>query len=149
MEVDQPQVVKVETFAGKIICCVSNTITDEELKKQIQEKMKTESKIKIFRFEGDDKYNIIRFGVYDSRHKLMEIKNKLNDPNNVLNWSLDVPLKEWVGCTFTGNTIVALDLPYIGLTGSLPSEIGNLVNLQYFNCSDNQLTALPLSLIHI
>lgn len=72
MEDDQPQVVKVETFAGKIICRVSNTITDEELKKQIQEKMKTESKIKIFRFEGDDR--VIRFGIYDSRYKLMEIK---------------------------------------------------------------------------
>ena len=42
MEADQPQVVKVETFAGKIIFRVSSTITDEELKKQIQEKMKTE-----------------------------------------------------------------------------------------------------------
>ena len=139
MEVDQPQVVKVETFAGKIICRVSNTITDEELKKQIQEKMKTESKVNIF--IRNDKY--IRFGIYDSRYKLMEIKNKLNDPNNKLNWSLDVPLKEWVGCTFTGNTIVKLDLSFKGLTGSLPSEIGNLVNLKYFDCSGNQLTALP------
>ena len=108
MEGDQPQVVKVETFAGKIICRVSNIITDEELKKQIQEKMKTESKVNIF--IRNDKY--IRFGIYDSRYKLMEIKNKLNDPNNKLNWSLDVPLKEWVGCTFTGNTIVKLDLSY-------------------------------------
>jgi hypothetical protein len=48
MEVDQPHIVKVETFAGKIICHVSNTITDEELKKQIQEKMKIESKVNIF-----------------------------------------------------------------------------------------------------
>jgi hypothetical protein len=139
MEVDQPQVVNVETFAGKIICRVSNTITDEELKKQIQEKMKTESKVHIF--IRNDKY--IRFGLYDSRYKLMEIKNKLNAPNNKFNWSLDVPLKEWVGCTFTGNTIVKLDLSSKGLTGSLPSEIGNLVNLTQFYCSSNQLTALP------
>ena len=139
MEVDQPQVVKVETFAGKIICHVSNTITDEELKKQIQEKMKTESKVNIF--IRNDKY--IRFGLYDSRYKLMEIKNKLNDSNNTLNWSLDVPLKEWVGCTFTGNTIIGLNLSFKGLTGSLPSEIGNLVNLTEFRCSYNQLTALP------
>jgi hypothetical protein len=139
MEVDQPQVVKVETFAGKIICRVSNTITDEELKKQIQEKMKIESKVHIF--IRNDKY--IRFGLYDSRYKLMEIKNKLNDSNNTLNWSLDVPLKEWVGCTFTGNTIVKLDLSFKGLTGSLPSEIGNLVNLTVFNCNRDQLTSLP------
>jgi hypothetical protein len=139
MEDDQPQVVKVETFAGKIICRVSNTITDEELKTQIQEKMKTESKVHIF--IRNDKY--IRFGIYDSRYKLMEIKNKLNDPNNKLNWSLDVPLKEWVGCTFTGNTIVKLDLSCKGLTGSLPSEIGNLVNLTTLYCDCNQLTALP------
>jgi Leucine-rich repeat (LRR) protein len=139
MEVDQPQVVKVETFAGKIICCVSNTITDEELKKQIQEKMKTESKVNIF--IRNDKY--IRFGIYDSRYKLMEIKNKLNDPNNTLNWSLDVPLKEWVGCTFTGNTIIELDFSEIGLTGSLPSEIGNLINLTNLHCQYNQLTSLP------
>ena len=139
MEVDQPHVVKVETFAGKIIFRVSSTITDEELKKQIQEKMKTESKVNIF--IRNDKY--IRFGLYDSRYKLMEIKNKLNYPNNKLNWSLDVPLKEWVGCTCTGNTIIELDLSFKGLTGSLPSEIGNLVNLKHFDCSDNQLTALP------
>ena len=133
------EVVKVETFAGKIIFRVSSTITDEELKKQIQEKMKTESKVNIF--IRNDKY--IRFGIYDSRYKLMEIKNKLNDPYNRLNWSLDVPLKEWVGCTFTGNTIVKLDLSFKGLTGSLPSEIGNLVKLEYFSCIDNQLIALP------
>ena len=133
------EVVKVETFAGKIIFRVSRTITDEELKKQIQEKMKTESKVNIF--IRNDKY--IRFGLYDSRYKLMEIKNKLNDPNNKLNWSLDVPLKEWVGCTFTGNTIIELDLSVIGLTGSLPSEIGNLVNLEHFYCYNNELTALP------
>ena len=59
MEADQPQGVKVETFAGKIICRVSNTITDEELKTQIQEKMKTESKVNIF--IRNDKY--IRFGM--------------------------------------------------------------------------------------
>ena len=139
METDQPQVVKVETFAGKIICRVSNTITDEELKKQIQEKMKTESKVNIF--IRNDKY--IRFGLYDSRYKLMKIKDKLNDPNNKLNWSLDVPLKEWVGCKFTGNTIVKLGLSRKGLNGSLQYEIGNLVNLEYFSCSGNQLTALP------
>ena len=127
MEVDQPQVVKVETFAGKIICHVSNTITDEELKKQIQEKMKTESKVNIF--IRNDKY--IRFGIYDSRYKLMEIKNKLNDPNNTLNWSLDVPLDEWVGCTFMGNTITELNLRDKRLAGDLPSEIGNLVNLTH------------------
>jgi Leucine-rich repeat (LRR) protein len=139
MEVNQPQIVKVETFAGEIICHVSNTITDEELKKQIQEKIKTESKVCIF--TRNDKY--IRFGLYDSRYKLMEIKDKLNDPNNTLNWSLDVPLKKWVGCTFTGNTIIELYLSHRGLTGSLPSEIGNLVNLTTFDCSCNQLTALP------
>ena len=139
MEANQSQGVKVETFAGKIIFRVSSTITDEELKKQIQEKMKTESKVNIF--IRNDKY--IRFGLYDSRYKLMEIKNKLNDSNNTLNWSLDVPLKEWVGCTFTGNTIVKLELSFKGLTGSLPSEIGNLVNLTHFCCSGNQLTALP------
>jgi hypothetical protein len=71
MEVDQPQIVKVETFAGKIIFRVSSTITDEELKKQIQEKMKTESKVNkhIFYF----KFNYFKINQLYLLYELLRI----------------------------------------------------------------------------
>ena len=66
-----------------------------------------------------------------------------------LNWSADTPITEWHGVTVEGTPerVTNLSLTSQGLTGAIPSELGDLVNLQGLNLRDNQLAgAVPSEL---
>ena len=63
-------------------------------------------------------------------------------------WSCDDPKEEdttstevtlW-GVVYSVEDTDSLYLPYSGLTGEIPPEIGNLTNLAYLNLRNNQLT---------
>ena len=61
------------------------------------------------------------------------------------NWLSDRPLGEWFGVTTDENgRVTHLELGGNGLSESLPSELGNLTNLQGLHLPDNGLWgALP------
>jgi len=61
----------------------------------------------------------------------------------MLNWNY-IDLVEWIktGCNNeTAKKVIKLDISYNNIK-ELPSEIGNLINLAYFNCQTNKITKL-------
>jgi len=71
-----------------------------------------------------------------------------DDWTNDTNWLSDRPLGEWHGVTTNANgRVTRLDLDDNALSGTLPSELGNLTNLQWLDLGGNQLSGeLPSSL---
>ena len=78
---------------------------------------------------------------------LYEATDGANWTNNT-NWLSDEPLNEWYGVTTDGNgRVTHLELAENGLSGVLPSSLGNLTNLQGLRLHFNQLSGvLPSSL---
>src|SRR4051812_30481340 len=48
-------------------------------------------------------------------------------------WLSGKPVKKWAGVIVAGNRVTALNLGHFGLTGPLPSSIGNLTELTSVN----------------
>ena len=84
------------------------------------------------------------------RAVLVEFYNATNGPNwtNNTNWNSSAPLDQWVGVSTAGNGRVwELELLDNQLTGSIPSSLGSLTNLENLNLYYNQLTgSIPSSL---
>ena len=57
-----------------------------------------------------------------------------------LNWSEDLSIGEWQSISFIEGRVVALYLVDQGLTGTMPSELGSLTNLQSLSLGLNHLT---------
>ncbi|HET7115445.1 MAG TPA: leucine-rich repeat domain-containing protein, partial [Hanamia sp.] len=81
---------------------------------------------------------------------LVDLYNSTNGANwaNHPNWLTTAPVSTWYGITLDGNNRVKfLSLVSNQLTGSLPSSIGNLTNLQELELGSNQLSgSIPSSL---
>lgn len=73
---------------------------------------------------------------------LVDLFNSTNGANwNINNnWLTAQPPGTWFGVTVVDNRVTQLGLGGIGLTGAIPSTIGNLDQLTQLSLSDNQLT---------
>ncbi|MEP1095807.1 MAG: T9SS type A sorting domain-containing protein [Cyclobacteriaceae bacterium] len=71
---------------------------------------------------------------------LVALYNATDGPNwnNNANW-LTGPVDSWFGVTVANDTVTDISLPFNGLVGSLPSEIGDFSGLMTLNASSNQL----------
>ena len=76
------------------------------------------------------------------RAELIKFYHATNGPNwvNSANWLSDAHIREWHGVTTdVDGRVIELDLGENGLSGQLPSSLGNLANLRGLLLSDNQL----------
>ena len=81
-------------------------------------------------------------GLAADRAALVALYNATDGPNwkNNQNWLSDEPLDEWYGVTVQNGRVMRLFLGDNQMTGPIPSELGNLANLQELNLRYNQLT---------
>ena len=77
------------------------------------------------------------------RTALIALYNSTDGDNwfNNTNWLTVAPLSEWHGVsTNSEGRVVTLDLGRNSLSGTVPPEIGELINLRYLGLGSNQLT---------
>ena len=60
--------------------------------------------------------------------------------NIALNWHENLSIDEWQGVEIANGRVVEVDLRHLGLTGTIPGELGSLVSLKRLDLSINQLT---------
>ena len=78
-----------------------------------------------------------------ARAALVALNEATDGPNwvNSQNWLTDAPLSEWYGVsTDDAGRVLGLDLRDNGLTGPIPSELGNLASLKTLYLFTNDLT---------
>ncbi len=62
-------------------------------------------------------------------------------PNSSLVWNLDQPIDTWYGVGLNqNNCVTTLNLSELNICGELPSEMGNLESLTYFDINENCLS---------
>ena len=83
------------------------------------------------------------------RAALVALYNATDGPNwkNNQNWLSDEPLDEWYGVTVEDERVTGLVLNANQLTGTIPSELGNLAGLEGLYLGRNRLTgSIPAEL---
>ncbi|XVF23454.1 hypothetical protein REPUB_Repub13aG0040200 [Reevesia pubescens] len=75
------------------------------------------------------------------QHALLEFKHQIIDPHNILatNWTTSYSVCNWVGvsCAAKHSRVIALNLPNMDFSGTLPPYLGNLSFLVSLNLSSN------------
>ena len=62
------------------------------------------------------------------------------NPSCATNWNTNKPLKDWHGTTTSNGRITQLNLNNCALTGTIPTQIGDLTSLTNLNLTGNNLT---------
>jgi len=61
-------------------------------------------------------------------------------PNWRIPWDLTLPITQWMGVTLDSNHCVSkLELPFFGLAGEIPEQIGDLKELEKLDLSNNSI----------
>ncbi|GAY69165.1 hypothetical protein CUMW_269910, partial [Citrus unshiu] len=79
------------------------------------------------------------------RDALLALKAHItHDPTNFLakNWNTSIPVCNWTGvaCDVHSHRVTVLNISSLNLTGTIPSQLGNLSSLQSLNLSFNLLS---------
>ncbi|KAH9666235.1 protein kinase domain-containing protein [Citrus sinensis] len=79
------------------------------------------------------------------RDALLALKAHItHDPTNFLakNWNTSTPVCNWIGvaCDVHSHRVIVLNISSLNLTGTIPSQLGNLSSLQSLNLSFNRLS---------
>ncbi len=80
---------------------------------------------------------------------LVALYNSSNGPNWTNTWDLSQPVSTWYGVSLSLDAcnVVELNIQSNQLSGSLPSELGNLTELTYLNLQANQLSGtIPMEI---
>ncbi|KAH9714617.1 protein kinase domain-containing protein [Citrus sinensis] len=80
------------------------------------------------------------------RDALLALKARItHDPTNFLaqNWNTSTPVCNWTGvaCDVHSHRVTVLNISSLNLTGTIPSQLGNLSSLQSLNLSFNRLSS--------
>ena len=98
--------------------------------------------------QGD--VNLSGCGADSDQAVLVEFYNAMDGENSRLqgSWNSSEPLDQWFGVdTDADGRVTRLDLFEVGLSGSIPSSLGNLTSLTHLNLAANSLTGtIPSSL---
>ncbi|GMP68901.1 hypothetical protein CsSME_00028354 [Camellia sinensis var. sinensis] len=91
----------------------------------------------------------VAMNVTTHQSALLAFKSHLtfNRSHHILanNWSLATSVCDWIGvsCSNHHRRVTALNLPNMGIGGTIPPHIGNLSFLSYFNISNNSFRGHP------
>ena len=81
------------------------------------------------------------------RGALVALYNATGGLNWTNDWLTDNDISTWHGVTVSDGKVTGLDLNQNNLTGMIPTELGNLTNLENLNLTGNQLSgAIPTEL---
>lgn len=85
--------------------------------------------------------------VYSDSMALVDLYNNCDGANWIYNdlW-LEAPVSEWFGITTTGTRVTDIHLQSMGLTGDLPSSLGDLTALETLWLESNSITSIPESI---
>ena len=84
-------------------------------------------------------YEYTNPGIVDDCEALLVSRDTLSVDQS-LNWDEDLPIDEWKGVELADGRVVELRMSSEGIVGTIPSELGNLSNLQGLSLSGNRLT---------
>jgi len=71
---------------------------------------------------------------------LVALYHATDGPNWRIPWDLTLPITQWMGVTLDSNHCVSkLELPFFGLAGEIPEQIGDLKELEKLDLSNNSI----------